>query len=83
MIKVGDKVRRKPEFQNNKWHLWCKPYPVDYIFTVTNVGDYNIPGKVAYLNLKGVNVTSNPSEPIRLDYHRFDLVEDAEPVEEI
>lgn len=83
MIKVGDKVQRKPEYRNDGWDWRCKPYPVDAIFTVTAVGDFNVLGRTAYLNLQELNVLSNPSRPMRFDYHRFDLVEDEEPVEEI
>jgi len=83
MIKVGDKVQRKPEYGNDGWDYRCKPYPIDTIFTVTHVGDYNVPGKVAWLHLQELNSLTLPSRPMRFDYHRFDLVEDEEPVEEI
>ena len=83
MIKVGDKVQRKPEYRTEGWDYRCKPYPIDTIFTVTLVGDYNVPGKVAWLHLQELNSLASPSRPMRFDYYRFDLVEDEEPVEEI
>jgi len=84
MIKIGDKVQRKPEYRADGWDWRCKPYSVDAIFTVTHVGDYNVPGKIAWVHLLEIKTPdSYTPRPMRFDYHRFDPVEDVEPVEEI